>query len=69
MRTVLFEPRGVMSDGGLGAEYIGEPKWWSLPDVRGYRVPDLFSPPSCLAGPLGTLITSGALKRPVPLGL
>ena len=68
VRTVLFEPRGELSDDELAAENISELKWWSLPDVSGYHGPDLFSPRD-LAGLLGTLITSGVPTRPVPLGL
>ncbi|MFI9176354.1 NUDIX hydrolase [Streptomyces lincolnensis] len=68
VRTVPFEPRGELSDDELAAENISELKWWSLPDVCGYHGPDLFSPRD-LAGLLGTLLTSGAPTRPVPLGL
>ncbi|MFD8812778.1 NUDIX hydrolase [Streptomyces sp. NPDC059627] len=68
VRTVLFEPRGALSDDELAAENITELKWWSLPDIAGYRGPELFSPRD-LAGPLGALISVGAPEVPVPLGL
>lgn len=68
VRTVLFEPRGELSDDELAAENISGLKWWSLPDVSSYHGPDLFSPRD-LAGLLGALITSGAPTRPVSLGL
>ncbi|MGW7548986.1 NUDIX hydrolase [Streptomyces sp. NPDC054770] len=68
VRTVLFEPRGALSDDELAAENITELKWWSLPDIAGYHGPELFSPRD-LAGPLGALISAGAPEVPVPLGL
>lgn len=68
VRTVLFEPRGELSDDELVAENISELKWWSPAGVSDYHGPDLFSPRD-LAGLLGTLIASGAPTRPVPLGL
>ncbi|MFG2729858.1 NUDIX hydrolase [Streptomyces canus] len=68
VRTVVFEPRGELSDDELAAENISELRWWSLPDVSGCHGRDLFSPRD-LAGLLGALITSGAPTRPVPLGL
>lgn len=68
VRTVLFEPRGELSNEELAAENISELKWWSLADICGYHGSDLFSPRD-LAGPLSTLLASGAPKRPLPLGL
>lgn len=55
VRTRSFTPRGAMSDGELAAEHLTGLRWWSLPEVVGYRGPDLFSPRD-LGTPLAALI-------------
>jgi 8-oxo-dGTP diphosphatase len=68
VRTASFGPRGTMSDDELATENIDGFRWWSLPEIAGYRGPELFSPRD-LATPLTTLIADGVPAGPVPLGL
>ncbi|MGC4755008.1 NUDIX hydrolase [Micromonospora trifolii] len=68
VRTASFTPRGAMSDGELAAEHVVGWRWWSLPEIREYVGPELFSPRD-LATPLAALIADGAPTQPVPLGL
>ncbi len=68
VRTSSFTPRGVMTDTELAAEFISGWRWWSLPEIAGYRGSDLFSPRD-LVHPLSALITGGVPAQPVLLGL
>ncbi|MFD7657132.1 NUDIX hydrolase [Actinosynnema sp. NPDC059797] len=68
VRAGVFTPRGALTDAELAAENISGWRWWSLPEIAGYRGPDLFSPRD-LATPLAALIAHGAPADPVPLGL
>jgi 8-oxo-dGTP diphosphatase len=68
VRVRSFTPRGAMTDQELAAEHISGWHWWSLPEIVGYRGPDLFSPRD-LATPLAALIADGAPTDPVALGL
>ncbi|MFF3441954.1 NUDIX domain-containing protein [Streptosporangium sp. NPDC002721] len=68
VRVASFDPRGAMSDDELATENIAGFRWWRLPDIAGYRGPDVFSPRG-LATPLAALIADGVPARPVPLGL
>lgn len=68
VRTATFDPRGAMSDDDLAAECITGFRWWPLPELAGYRGPDLLSPRD-LAAPLTALLANGVPTRPVPLGL
>jgi len=68
VRTTVFEPRGAASDDDLTAEHITGFRWWSLPELAGYRGPDLFSPRD-LAAPLTALLADGVPARPLSLGL
>ncbi len=68
VRTPAFTPRGTMSDDELAAENITDPRWWSLPDIAGYRGPDLFGPRD-LATPLQALLTHGVPAAPITLGV
>jgi 8-oxo-dGTP diphosphatase len=68
VRTASFTPRGAMSGGQLAAENIAGFRWWRLPDIAGYRGPELFSPRD-LATPLAALIVGRLPAVPVPLGL
>ncbi|WP_433305631.1 NUDIX hydrolase [Actinoplanes sp. CA-030573] len=67
VRTTMFVPRGTFSDDELAAENIGEVRWWTLPELAGYRGPDLFGPRD-LATHLAALITHGVPATPTPLG-
>ena len=67
-RAMAFVPGGAMSDDELAAENISERRWWPLPDIVGYRRPDLFGPCD-LATLLTELIAHGVPATPVPLGL
>lgn len=67
VRIRSFTPRGAMTDQELAAEHISGWHWWSLPEIVGYRGPDLFAPRD-LATPLAALIADGAPADPVALG-
>lgn len=68
VRTASFTPRGAMSDEELAAEHVTGWRWWSLPEIREYVGPELFSPRD-LATPLAALIADGVPTQPVPLAL
>jgi len=68
VRTAVFTPRGTMSDDELAAENISELRWWTLPELAGYRGCDLFGPRD-LATQLAALVTHGIPAEPIPLGL
>ena len=68
VRTPVFMPRGTLSDDELAAENISELRWWTLPDIAGYRGPDLFGPRD-LATRLVALVAHGVPATPTPLGL
>jgi 8-oxo-dGTP diphosphatase len=68
IRTSSFTPRGVMTDAELAAEFISGWRWWSLPEIAGYRGPDLFSPRD-LVSPLSALVKGGAPVQPAQLGV
>ena len=63
VRSPTFAPRGTMSDDQLAAENIGELRWWSIPDIAGYRGTDLFGPRG-LAGLLTALLNDGVPAAP-----
>lgn len=68
VRIRSFTPRGAMTDQELAAEHISGWHWWSLPEIVGYRGPDLFSPRD-LGTPRAALIVDGAPADPTALGL
>lgn len=68
VRTAAFSPRGVMSPGELAAENLTGFRWWTAPQITGYRGSDLFSP-RALGALLTGLISSGIPASPVTLGL
>jgi 8-oxo-dGTP diphosphatase len=68
VRTSSFTPRGVMTDAELAAEFLAGWRWWTLPEIAGYRGPDLFSPRD-LVTPLSALITGGVPAQPVLVGV
>lgn len=69
VRANHFQPRGEMTDDELATdENLTAFKWWRLPEITGYRGPELFSPRD-LATPLAALLTAGPPDRPVRLGL
>ncbi|CCH28944.1 NUDIX domain-containing protein [Actinosynnema sp. NPDC047251] len=67
LRVRSFAPRGAMTDQELAAEHIDGLRWWSLPEIAGYRGHDLFSPRD-LATPLAALIADGPPAVPRALG-
>lgn len=67
VRAASFTPRGSLSDDVLAGEGISDWRWWTLPDVAGYRGTELFSPRD-FATPLASLIAHGAPATPVLLG-
>ncbi|MEW1654177.1 NUDIX hydrolase [Streptomyces sp. NPDC093707] len=68
VRTAGFTPRGALTDEELAAENIHGLRWWHPADIVTHRGRDLFSPRD-LATPLAALISSGAPREPLPLGL
>ncbi|XVU20692.1 NUDIX domain-containing protein [Actinoplanes sp. CA-054009] len=62
VRTVEFTPRGELA----AAEGITVIRWWSLPEIAGYRGDDLFGPRG-LGGLLGALVAGGVPAAPVRL--
>lgn len=68
VRTRSFAPRGALGGDALAAEHISGLRWWSLPEITGYRGPDLFSPRD-LGTPLTALVTGGSPPAAVTLGL
>ena len=67
VRTAAFDARGTMSDEELAAENITGLRWWPVPEIVGYRGPDLFAPRD-LGMLLTELITTGVPAAPVSLG-
>jgi 8-oxo-dGTP diphosphatase len=68
VRAAAFRPRGALPAEDLAAENITGFRWWTPPEISGYRGPDLFSP-RALGTLLPGLISSGIPAEPVTLGL
>ena len=68
VRTMRFDPRGVLSDDDLAAEHISGMRWWRLAEIVEYAATDLFSPRH-IAAPLAALIAGEIPATPVMLGL
>jgi 8-oxo-dGTP diphosphatase len=68
VRAEKFTPRGRLTDSELAAENITELRWWTLPEITGYRGADLFGPRR-LVPLLAELIAGGPPEQPITLGL
>lgn len=68
VRTAAFTPHGTMSDDELARENLIELRWWSLPDIVGYRGPDVFGPRD-LGNLLAALMTDGVPVEPIAIGV
>jgi 8-oxo-dGTP pyrophosphatase MutT (NUDIX family) len=68
VRTVAFTPRGSMTDDQLAAENVAGFRWWTQPEIAGYRGPAVFAPGG-LGAALATLLADGPPDEPTTFGL